>query len=109
MQGDHRPGRGDHLLFDGPVEGLLELAIWVTEGGEGEPDLADLLATAPAGGDPFARAAAVLPDGACGAYRTWFLPDDRFGAGDPVRRHPAGGLLHTGRISFAYEVTDTGR
>jgi hypothetical protein len=39
-----------------------------------------------------------------GVYRTSLLPHERFGAGDPVGRHPASGLLRAQDMSFSYEV-----
>ncbi len=39
-----------------------------------------------------------------GVYRTSLLPCERFGAGDPVARHPGSGLLRAQDMSFAFEV-----
>lgn len=43
-----------------------------------------------------------------GVYRTSLLPHERFGAGDPVGRHPRAGLLRSQDISFAFEVVRLG-
>jgi hypothetical protein len=45
-----------------------------------------------------------------GVYRTSFLPHERFGAGDPAKRHPEAGLVSAQDMSLAFEVigsTDT--
>jgi hypothetical protein len=41
-----------------------------------------------------------------GVYRTTLLPHERFGAGDPVQRHPADGMITAQDMAFAYEVID---
>ena len=41
-----------------------------------------------------------------GVYRTSLLPHERFGAGQPARRHPDSGGLTAQDMSFAFEVID---
>jgi hypothetical protein len=41
-----------------------------------------------------------------GVYRTTLLPHERFGAGDPVLRHPTDGMITAQDMALAYEVID---
>jgi hypothetical protein len=128
------------LLYEGPVSGFLDLAIWVSRDDAKGLDLAELFEREATGEDVkramallaglalaapqaalvagtvgavavLVRAGAVLLDRATGksigVYRTSLLPHERFGAGDPVARHPAEGLLRAQDMSFSYEVVGT--
>lgn len=130
------------LLYEGPVDGFLDLALWISRDNSAGADLAGLLAQAATGGE-VAEAVAVLgglalaaPQAAAvattvgavavlvrtgaalldratgksiGVYRTSLLPHERFGAGDPVGRHPTADLLRARDMSFSYEVVDVAR
>jgi len=39
-----------------------------------------------------------------GVYRTSFLPHERFGAGEPAKRHPDGGVIRAQDMSLAFEI-----
>jgi hypothetical protein len=106
----------DVVLYEGPVSGALDIAIWVSTARAGL-DLVDLLPTATAttsGAWSGARhldmvaglvtAADAALSGATRLYRESFLAHERFGAGEPLRRHPSVGLTRTPHASFAYEV-----
>jgi hypothetical protein len=113
------------LVYDGPVAGHLDVAVWVSRPRPGEPDLAALLdtwlpdppAAAPADDGPLTRqiaavsttarlvdtAAAALrtaTDEQVGLYRSAFLPVHVFGAG----RHPAAGAFAAADVSMALEI-----
>ena len=135
--GDRLPF-GTPLVYDGPVTRFLDLAVWVSRGGDGrpltdllsmsleEPEVAGAVATLAAlavAAPPAAVVAASMAavgtlvrtsadliraevGDSIGIFRTSFLPHERFGAGDPVRRHPEGGLLRAQDMSLAFEVID---
>jgi hypothetical protein len=105
------------VLYDGPVAGALDIALWVSEDRSGL-DLVDRLPpTAATTPEPWSgvrhvdvvaglvTAADAALTGATRLYRESFLPHERFGAGDPTRRHPLAGLTSTPHASFAYEVS----
>jgi Caspase domain len=134
--GDRLP-LDNFLIYEGPVSGFLDIAVWVARDDQREVDLAELLqretgrddvkaalatlmglaVAAPQAAVAVAAVAAVatlvrtgaaLLDAAVGksigVYRTSLLPHERFGAGDPVGRHPQSGLLRAQDMSFAFEV-----
>ncbi|WP_125522121.1 caspase family protein [Streptomyces sp. WAC 06783] len=120
-------------LYEGPVGGSLDLAVWLSPDDGDEPPLDQLLATETGAGET-ARAVALLatadvntPGGdtvgavatlmnACarllssttgqsiGVFRTTHLPHERYGATTPGGRHPETGLLRAPDLSFAYEI-----
>jgi Caspase domain len=125
------------LVYEGPVGGFVDLAVWVARDDRRGLDLAELLRQEATGKDVKAAVAALVglaiaaPQAAVaaasvaavatlirtgarvldaavgksiGVYRTSLLPHERFGAGDPVGRHPESGLLRAQDMSFAYEV-----
>ena len=53
-----------------------------------------------------ARLLSSITGNSIGVYRTSLLPHERYGAGNPSRRHPAGGAITAQDMSLAFEVVD---
>jgi hypothetical protein len=43
-----------------------------------------------------------------GVYRTSLLPHERYGAGEPVQRHPSSGSITAQDLALAFEIIDAG-
>ncbi|WP_217134980.1 caspase family protein [Streptomyces sp. AC558_RSS880] len=129
----------DVLVYEGPVNRFLDIAVWVARDDSPDVDLAEGMAaetgseevstalTALAAAEPTAavvagsaaavailiRMAARMIDQSrgtsIGVYRTTLLPHQRFGVGDGVGRHPAQGLLRAQDMSLVFEVVDLSR
>jgi hypothetical protein len=93
-------------LYDGPVQGELEMAWWVSRAAPDQPDLAELLASS-APEAPVEAAGRVLRrvvGRSVGLYRTTLAVP----AGVTPGRHPRSGFFETPDAAFAYEVVSSG-